>query len=224
MSEGMDGAREKVELLEKNKPRQQRAIKTYEAILEAAKELLVEVGLERISTNLIAERAGVTVPALYRYFPNKYSILHVLSLRLKELHHGVFFRWHKQYVEGKPPAQMLDHLYEFMLGEYEVTRDMTGGLQILRGMQAMAPLQEVRMKSHWAVSEMFGAIWAEQFGAEFTDENARRARYAVELGFLCVQLALEDERMEPEHAVREGANALRAYLEFALHKADVKLG
>ena len=60
-----------VELLEKNKPQQARAKRTYEAILASAAKLLVEVGVERISTNLIAEDAGITVPALYRYFPNK---------------------------------------------------------------------------------------------------------------------------------------------------------
>ena len=49
------------ELLEKNRPQQQRAIKTYETILESAAQLLEEIGVERISTNLIAERAGQSV-------------------------------------------------------------------------------------------------------------------------------------------------------------------
>ena len=77
-------ARRTVELLEKNKPRQERAKRTYEAILTAAAELLVEVGVERISTNLVAERAGITVPALYRYFPNKYAVLHALGAGLMD--------------------------------------------------------------------------------------------------------------------------------------------
>ena len=53
----MSAGREQVELLEKNRPRQARAKRTYEAILEAAAGLLLEIGVERISTNLIAERA-----------------------------------------------------------------------------------------------------------------------------------------------------------------------
>ena len=63
-------ARRQVELLEKNRPRQERAKRTYEAILNAAAELLVEVGVERISTNLIAERAGITVPCLLYTSPS----------------------------------------------------------------------------------------------------------------------------------------------------------
>ncbi len=93
-----------VELLEKHRPKQARAIKTYEAILTAASELLVEVGLERISTNLIAERAGITVPALYRYFPNKYSVLNALGGRLMNHQNDAFSSWHETHVAGKPAS------------------------------------------------------------------------------------------------------------------------
>ena len=55
----MVAVRPHVELLENNKPQQARAKRTYEAILAAAAELLVEVGVERISTNLVAEKAGI---------------------------------------------------------------------------------------------------------------------------------------------------------------------
>ncbi len=65
----MVAIRRQVELLEKNRPRQARAKRTYEGILAAAAELLLEVGVERISTNLIAERAGVTVPRSTATFP-----------------------------------------------------------------------------------------------------------------------------------------------------------
>ena len=90
--------RREVELLEKNKPRQERAKRTYEAILVAAAELLVEVGVERISTNLIAERAGITVPALYRYFPNKYAVLNALGAVLMDRQNEVFQQWFDAYM------------------------------------------------------------------------------------------------------------------------------
>jgi len=40
----MNAVRQQVELLEKNKPRQERAKRTYEGILAAAAELLVKSG------------------------------------------------------------------------------------------------------------------------------------------------------------------------------------
>jgi AcrR family transcriptional regulator len=210
---------QEVVLLEKNRPRQQRAIKTYEAILESASHLLCEVGLERISTNLIAERAGVTVPALYRYFPNKYAVLYALGARLMDRHNEVFTRWHQQHVKGRPAEAMLDGLYPLLRDTYEVTRDCTGGLEIMHGMQAMVPLQQVRLDSHWAVAEFFGQMWTEKFGVRRTEVTDIRARVAVDLGLAAVQMALEDSRMNPDEALREGAAVLQAYLKKVVRDA-----
>jgi len=55
-------------------PRQERARTTVAAITEAAGQLLVDRGYAKVSTNLIAKRAGVSVGSLYQYFPNKESI------------------------------------------------------------------------------------------------------------------------------------------------------
>ena len=64
-----------VELDPKVTPLQDRARATYEQIIQATGALLPEVGIARLSTNMIAERAGLTPPALYRYFHNKYESL-----------------------------------------------------------------------------------------------------------------------------------------------------
>jgi AcrR family transcriptional regulator len=136
---------QKVELLEKNRPQQARAIRTYESILDAASELLVEVGLERISTNLIAERAGITVPALYRYFPNKYSVMNALGARLMDRQNAAMFEWHERYISGQPAERVLECTYELLLGQYQVTLELVGGLQTMHVLQSIAPLKEVRI-------------------------------------------------------------------------------
>ena len=204
-----------VELVEKNRPQQQRAIRTYEAILSATGELLQEVGLERISTNNIAERAGVTVPALYRYFPNKYAVLNALGSRLMEAQNDAFARWQTRYVIGKPADFMLDSVYYLLHELYEITREFPGGLEVMHGMQAMAPLQEVRLDSQWDVAVSFGRVWSNQLQRSFTPELHRRARFAVGMGFMTVQMALEDSRLEPELVLQDGAHALSAYLKSA---------
>ena len=212
-----------VELLEKNRPRQQRAIKTYEAILKSAALLLCEVGLERISTNLIAERAGVTVPALYRYFPNKYAVLYALGARLMDSQHEAFMRWHNRHSRHRSPQAMLDGLYELLRATYEVTRDCIGGLEIMYGMQAMVPLQQVRLDSYWAMAEFFSQIWTEQLGISRSETTDLRARIAVDLGFATVQMALEDPRMDPDATLREGAVVLRVYLKQAIRESGLEL-
>ena len=68
-------------------------MQTRERLLDVAGELLGEVGIERISTNMICARAGVTPPALYRYFKDKYAVLEALGRRLMDRQNAVLFAW-----------------------------------------------------------------------------------------------------------------------------------
>jgi len=56
-------------------PSQQRAHESVEAIVRAATEIIEAEGYEAYNTNTVAKRAGVSVALVYRYFPNKESIL-----------------------------------------------------------------------------------------------------------------------------------------------------
>ncbi len=60
-------------------PSQARSRKTFDHILATAAVVLDEVGWDGLTTNLVAERAGVGVQTLYRYFPNKLSIVATLA-------------------------------------------------------------------------------------------------------------------------------------------------
>ena len=215
-SSAEDKAGRPVELVEKNIPRQERAIKTYEAILQATAELLIEVGLERISTNLIAERAGVTVPALYRYFPNKYSVLNALGARLVDRQNEAMAVWHETYVAGQPIDYMLDNIYALLHANYQTVGNFTGGLEILYGMQSLGPLQATRLQNHRDVADGFGRMWCKEYGATFNDDVRRKARVAVQLGNMATQLALEDASLDPEAILQEAAVALRLYLQATL--------
>ncbi len=56
-------------------PRQKRSSVTVDAILQAAIQVLLLVGKERLTTTRVAARAGVSVGTLYQYFPNKSALL-----------------------------------------------------------------------------------------------------------------------------------------------------
>ncbi|MBK8998718.1 MAG: TetR/AcrR family transcriptional regulator [Myxococcales bacterium] len=62
-------------------PRQKRSQETAEAIVEAAARVFAEMGLERATTNRIAEVAGVSVGSLYQYFPDKHALLTAIFVR-----------------------------------------------------------------------------------------------------------------------------------------------
>ena len=78
----MAGARQTIDS-KRRTPKRAGARDTVETIFEATARILQTEGLAALNTNRIAEVAGVSVGALYGYFPNKDAIL--MSMARREL-------------------------------------------------------------------------------------------------------------------------------------------
>lgn len=65
----------------RREPKQQRSRQTVDAVLEAVPMVVKRHGAQSITTNRIAEVAGVSVGSLYQYFPDKRSIFTALHDR-----------------------------------------------------------------------------------------------------------------------------------------------
>lgn len=59
----------------RKRPRQERAQATVDAILDATAHILVRDGYDNLSTNRVAQRAGVSIGSLYQYYPNKEALV-----------------------------------------------------------------------------------------------------------------------------------------------------
>lgn len=62
-------------------PKQQRSANLVEAILQATARIFSKQASNSLSTNRIAEVAGVSIGSLYQYFPNKAAIVNQLIER-----------------------------------------------------------------------------------------------------------------------------------------------
>jgi AcrR family transcriptional regulator len=65
----------------RKRPVQSRAKATFDAILEAAAQIIGSRGLEGFTTNAVAERAGVSIGSLYQYFASKDALMAALIER-----------------------------------------------------------------------------------------------------------------------------------------------
>lgn len=166
-----------VELDPKVTPLQDRARATYEQIIQATGELLSEIGIERLSTNMIAERAGLTPPALYRYFPNKYAILSEMGRRLIAAENEAIVAWlhSDEFAIGSDLqaeiasfAALLDRMRDVVLAH-------PGGAWIYRAMSAVPVLQDMRRR---ASKEMVGIITA-AVTTDFPKIDPERVKGAV---------------------------------------------
>lgn len=68
----------------RRRPSQKRSKARSQQILDATAELLDKVGVDDLTTNLIAKQVGISVGSLYHYFPNKHAILYALGERWLE--------------------------------------------------------------------------------------------------------------------------------------------
>ncbi|MBN2977630.1 TetR family transcriptional regulator [Pseudomonas fluorescens] len=196
----------------KKPPAQQRSTETYERILVATAQTLCDVGIERLSTNLVCECAGLTPPALYRYFPNKYALLSVLGERLLEKQNGLIDNWITPQLLSGPPEVLESALAELILDTYRVTQATLGGMWILKGLRAVPALEHVRLDSHRKVSAAQAQILAAIFPQADPQQLATAARVAVEMIHATIEL-LFDESMDPKNVCAMVASMIVSHLD-----------
>ncbi|WP_330211933.1 TetR/AcrR family transcriptional regulator [Pseudomonas sp. Z18(2022)] len=197
---------------QKKSPAQQRSTETYERILVATAQTLCDVGIERLSTNLVCECAGLTPPALYRYFPNKYALLSVLGERLLEKQNGLIDHWITPQLLSGPPEDLESALAELILETYRVTDATLGGMWILKGLRAVPALEHVRIDSHRQVSSAQAEILAQVFPQADPQQLATAARVAVEMIHATIEL-LFDESLDPKSVCAMVASMIISHLD-----------
>ena len=65
----------------RNEPVQARSTARLAALLDAAAAVVDEIGYERLTTAMVAERAGASIGTVYRYFPDRIAVLQALGAR-----------------------------------------------------------------------------------------------------------------------------------------------
>jgi AcrR family transcriptional regulator len=182
-------------------PVQKRARETVLRILACAAELVDEVGVEGFNTNLLAQRAGVRVRTIYRYYPNKLAILTELLFRLNET------TLNDEY--GGPNALLGDprrdwrELYRLWIDRaLDFARDVPGACLVLGAAQGYPELLELQDRMY------------DQLAQEM--EAALRARGlelpAAQMRALCRSLPEVFDRLAliAHKAEGEQADAMRA--------------
>ncbi|HXY52806.1 MAG TPA: TetR/AcrR family transcriptional regulator [Terriglobales bacterium] len=81
----------------RRRPKQRRAHQTVAAVLDAVVRVLKREGLGAVTTNRIAEVAGVSIGSVYQYFPNKQAIFVALHQR------------HMDQIDRMIETKLIDH-------------------------------------------------------------------------------------------------------------------
>jgi AcrR family transcriptional regulator len=129
-------------------PSQARAQRTFGTVLDAAVALIEREGIERATTRRIALAAGVSIGAVYEYFPNKESIV---------LHLGTnWLRRIRDIIEALHPSRsaipdLLGYLNRTMDDVERLYRGQPGLLAVVRLLEAIPELREAEQAHDAAV-------------------------------------------------------------------------
>ncbi len=108
----------------KKRPKQARSQASFDAMLDATARLLARRGYEELTTNRIAEQAGVGIGTLYDFFPNKEALVAELTGRLMA---GVVENMEQAFAEASrmaDPWTGVRHMVAVAVGSLVEERDV----------------------------------------------------------------------------------------------------
>ncbi|WP_211299373.1 TetR/AcrR family transcriptional regulator [Pukyongiella litopenaei] len=204
----------KTDLNRRRTPSQKRARDTIESILAATGDLLDEVGFENLSTNLICKKAGLTPPALYRYFPNKHAIMSELGQRLMAQQNAMMRGIFDGFSADDDLVAVIRHAMEAQL---ILTENTPGGHWITKALYASPALCAVRTRSHEMATDDLMATVALAFPGLPEDALRKTLRLTVEIGYSVIEFLLDVPETDRDSHLSETAELLAFSL--ARHQA-----
>jgi AcrR family transcriptional regulator len=189
-------------------PRQERSRRRVEGILDAAARLVVERGVDALTTRDIAEAAGAPVASLYQYFADKEDVLLALAQRDMD-------EMDTQVAEDLDKLEVLSiaTVVRTTMGAFvKVYRRRPAFVQIyLRG-RTNAAVHRFGREHNARIAESLFDL-AIDAGLARNALTLEVAELAVEVGDRVFQLAYETDAAGDQRLVEEGMTMVTAYLE-----------
>ena len=196
----------------RTEPTQRRSTQRLDALLDAAAEIVDETGFERLTTQMVAERAGASIGTVYRYFPDRVAV--VQALRERSIR-----RFRERVADDIARAEIetwwdvVDVALEACAALY---RDEPGFTVVHAGRRETADGD---------VEPEFAHRMAQLIEAEFeVDGDAAELRFrlgvAIELGDALINRAFQRDAAGDERYLSEAKRLVRDYL--AEHLGEVR--
>ncbi|MFD7392123.1 TetR family transcriptional regulator [Streptomyces sp. NPDC059852] len=185
-------------------PVQRRSAERLTRILDACADLLDEVGYDDLSTRAVAQRAGVPIGSVYRFFGNKRQMADALAARNLERYSARVTERLKETGGGWQGA--LDAL----LDEYVAMKRTAPGFSLV-DFGNQIPVG-TRGEPNRRVADRLTDLLAGHLGQEPDDDLRRTFLVAVETADTLVHLAFRMAPEGDERILQEARELLGAYL------------
>jgi len=190
-------------------PTQERAAATVAAILGAVERVLEKHGPAGLTTNRVAEIAGVSVGTLYQYYPNKEALVGTVIERYVEQTFAMC-RAAMAAGEGVPIGTLVDRVAEALAAAYRVQRPIHRWLIDLRS--AAAYQERFRAALDEFVEEITRFLAARD-DVRFPDPRAAAFLLVHGIEGIIAAAGARSDVLDIPELTREGARMIRAYID-----------
>ncbi|MFB4425602.1 TetR/AcrR family transcriptional regulator [Streptomyces sp. QL37] len=193
-------------------PVQQRSADRLARILDAGAALLDESGYEQLSTRAVADRAGVPIGSVYRFFPNKRALVDALAERNLEVYAGRVVARLETIPEREWRAAI-----DAVLDEYLAMKRSVPGFALVDfgpPVPAAGPLDEEvnRLVAGRLTELLSGHLGRGRDGAASDAALLRTVLVCVQAADALLQLAFRADPAGDPDLIAETRALLRAYL------------
>ncbi|MFD7709055.1 TetR family transcriptional regulator [Streptomyces sp. NPDC059785] len=187
-------------------PVQRRSAERLTRILDACADLLDEVGYDALSTRAVAQRAGVPIGSVYRFFGNKRAMADALAQRnLDHYTERVAVRLRE------PGGHDWRTATDAVLDEYLSMKRTAPGFSLV-DFGNQIPVGSAHTEPNTRVADRLTDLLAGHLGRPADDELRRAFLIAVETADTLVHLAFRLAPEGDERIIEETRALLRAYL------------
>ncbi|MFI0966864.1 TetR family transcriptional regulator [Streptomyces sp. NPDC021080] len=187
-------------------PVQRRSAERLTRILDACADLLDEVGYDGLSTRAVAQRAGVPIGSVYRFFGNKRAMADALAQRNLELYAERVTQSLREADGGGWRAAM-----DAVLDEYLAMKRTAPGFSLV-DFGNQIPVGARDAEPNTRVADRLTDLLSGYLDRTPDDDLRRCFLVAVESADTLVHLAFRVDPEGDERIIEETRELLRAYL------------
>ncbi|GED87909.1 TetR/AcrR family transcriptional regulator [Streptomyces sp. 6-11-2] len=205
-------------------PVQRRSAERLTRILDACADLLDEVGYDALTTRAVAERAGVPIGSVYRFFGNKRAMADALAQRNLDRYTERVAEWLKKAekaekakkegtegTEGKAGSGGWRAAMDAVLDEYLAMKRTAPGFSLV-DFGNQIPVGARYAEPNHRVADRLTDLLSGYLRRPPDDDLRRTFLIAVETADTLVQLAFRVDAQGDERIIEEMRRMLRAYL------------
>jgi AcrR family transcriptional regulator len=192
-------------------PAQDRSRRTLSAILDAASEVLEEGGPDALTTSALAERTGLRVRNIYRYFRDRQAIMATLAERMNNRIESAVANVTGLSDPSRPLERVVNDLVEQVM---VAAASEPAGVQVRAAMRTSRDLQAIDAASDRRIARLLADALRER-GIRVRRDRLEAGLFVVvtAIGAVLDRAVLDSDEVERATLVREVKRMAHSYVQ-----------